>query len=134
MEVGSERKHYTVSHPIHLKPDEDLLSFIHHPLFTRDWKELGLDDDDLAELELCVMVGPKEGRLEPGTGGLRIIRVGPDARPERPPFRVFVYYVFFEDRSIVALLAAESADGDADISDEDRQQLRVLINEIEEEL
>jgi hypothetical protein len=46
---GNEQRQYVLSDPKDFKT-EILLSFLHHPLFTADWADLGLDDDDLAEL------------------------------------------------------------------------------------
>lgn len=119
---------------IAMKP-EDLLSFIHHPIFTRDWKDLGLDDDDLAELELCVMIGPKKAEVIADSGGVRLLKVGPDPRPSRPPFQVVVAYVFFEHRPIAAFLGASRADGDdLEITAEDRERLRELMADIERDI
>jgi hypothetical protein len=126
-----ERKRYILSHPVQLKP-EDLLSFIHHPTFTNDWKDLGLDDDDLAELELCLMVQPKGEALVGGDdGAVRLIAVESEIRADRRSVSVVVGYALFEHRSIVALLAAEFWDGEnLGITDDDRDRLRDLVDEI----
>jgi len=118
---------------------EDVLSFIHHPIFTQDWIDLGLDDDDLAELELCVMATASMARGGVDRCGVSFATVTPEPRPGRDPFRVQVCYVYFEHRSIAALLAADPADGNErddgiGISDGDRLRLRALIDEIGEEI
>jgi hypothetical protein len=121
---------YTVSHPVALQP-EDVLSFLHHPQFTQDWHDLGLDDDDLAELELCIMATPRE-LDEPDC--VNLIHVFPEPRDGRPSFRAIVGYVHFRDQAIAALLAADGPDAGVEITDEDRQILRMLMAEIKAEI
>ena len=50
-------------------------TFIETPIFTRNWRELNLDDDSLAELQKILLDNPKAGVSVAGTGGMRKIRV-----------------------------------------------------------
>ena len=134
MESGSDRRRYTLRHPPYLKP-EDVLSFIHHPLFTQSWSGLGLDDDDLVELGLCIMACPRCGHEINGVPGLRFMNVTSEARTYRPPISVYVYYASFEEQSIAALLeVVEKSDEDDEITTDDSAKLRKLIEEITKDL
>jgi len=42
--------------------------------FVREWDRLGLEDDDLNELEQLILTDPDAGALVSGTGGLRKLR------------------------------------------------------------
>jgi len=95
---------------------------------------LELDDDDLCELEMCVMCGGSNARTMVGTSGVRLMSVTPEPRIDRTVIEVIVGYVFFEERAIVALLAAEPRGGDTRISNEERERLCQLVLEIAEDI
>ncbi len=46
-------------------------TFIEVPIFTNRWKELGLTDENLRELENALLRNPKTGDTIQGTGGIR---------------------------------------------------------------
>jgi hypothetical protein len=48
--------------------------FIYTQKFDREWKNLGLNDDDLIALELFLLENPNSGRMVRGTGGIRKMR------------------------------------------------------------
>lgn len=50
-------------------------TFIEVPMFTKKWKELGLTDEALRELQNVLLNDPKTGDVIQGTGGLRKIRI-----------------------------------------------------------
>lgn len=49
-------------------------TFIQTKEFTRNWDELGFNDDDLRRLELQIMSDPQIGAVMRGTGKLRKMR------------------------------------------------------------
>lgn len=49
-------------------------TFIQTKKFTRNWDELGFNDDDLRRLELQIMSDPQIGAVMRGTGKLRKMR------------------------------------------------------------
>lgn len=63
------------------------------PSFTRDWHRLGFTDDDLAALQLRLMINPEEGKVIPGSKGLRKIRIRASGRGKRGGARV-IYIVY----------------------------------------
>ena len=58
-------------------------TFIEVPMFTKKWKELGLSDDILRELQNILLENPKSGDVIQGTGGLRKIRIPLDNAGKR---------------------------------------------------
>ena len=50
---------------------DDLLNFIELPSFVESWEELGLEDEDLAALQIGLMSDPRQGPLVKESGGLR---------------------------------------------------------------
>ncbi len=50
-------------------------TFIEVPMFTKKWRELGLTDENLRDLENILLENPKAGDAIQGTGGMRKIRI-----------------------------------------------------------
>ena len=48
--------------------------FVYTQKFDREWKNAGLNDDDLLLLELFLLENPNSGRFMQGTGGIRKLR------------------------------------------------------------
>ena len=46
-------------------------TFIEVPLFTKRWKEIGLNDNDLRSLQIMLLKDPESGPVMEGTGGIR---------------------------------------------------------------
>ncbi len=74
-------------------------TFIEVPIFTNRWKELGLTDEDLRELENVLLRNPKAGDTIQGTGGIRKIRIPMDNTGKRGGGRVI--YVDIEVKEII---------------------------------
>ncbi|MCD4728084.1 MAG: hypothetical protein K8R46_10505, partial [Pirellulales bacterium] len=71
-------KRLKVLYPAHRLKPEDILHFIELPVFTKRWKQLGLnDEDDLAALQIFIMVAPKAAKPIEKTDGLRKTRFAP---------------------------------------------------------
>lgn len=54
--------------------------FIHGKKFDEQWKNLGLSDDNLKDLQKLLMENPKIGPVISGTGRLRKMRYGIENR------------------------------------------------------
>lgn len=77
-------------------------TFIETPEFTRNWKGLGLEDQDLRRLELEILRNPKAGKVIRGTGGLRKLRFAIDNMGKSGSARVC--YVDFPSKETVYLI------------------------------
>jgi hypothetical protein len=123
------RARYVVSHPPTIRPD-DVLSFVHHDLFLADWKDLGLDDDDLRGLELGIMLGPVSQPVISGTAGVRKIRFVPSSWNVGKSGAARACYVVFPEVSVAVLLAAYRKNAKETITPAEKKALRALIQEI----
>ena len=63
-------------------------SFIEMPLFSKRWKELGLSDDELFELQDYLLKYPDAGVLMKGTGGIRKLRLALENKGKSGSIRV----------------------------------------------
>lgn len=132
MEFGPQRTRYTASRPPELELD-DILTFVEHPTFTRDWRDLSLDDDDLIDLQLGIMASRSEALGQVDIGGLGLIGVRSEPRTYRPPISVMVAYVRVQLERKAVLLAAD-VPSEATMVDEKLAQVWALVNEIELDL
>ena len=105
--------------PTHLRSFE----FIEAPAFTR-YREDYLDDEGFRELQRGLARYPEAGDLIPGAGGIRKLRWKDPRRGKgkRGGLRI-VYYVFLSDDEIW-LLTLYDKDEAADLSEDERRQLR----------
>ena len=58
-------------------------TFIEVPLFTKRWKEIGLDDEELQVLQIMLLKDPESGPIMEGTGGIRKVRFPIENRGKR---------------------------------------------------
>ena len=63
-------------------------TFIQTREFSRNWDELGFDDEDLRMLELDIMNNPQKYPVMKGTGGLRKARISLDNKGKSKGARV----------------------------------------------
>ena len=76
-------------------------SFIEVPTFTAKWRELGLTDEDLRELQKVLLQNPKKGDSIVGTGGLRKIRIPMENRGKGKRGGARVLYVDVEIKELI---------------------------------
>ena len=107
-------------------------SFIETVIFTKRWAELGLTDDNLAELEKFIMENPDAGDIIQGTGGLIKLRWKLPGKGKRGGTRIL--YVDFVKYSKTILINCYSKKEKDNISDKEKAVYKKLIKEIGEEL
>jgi hypothetical protein len=66
------------------------LVFVETSLFTKMASDL--TDDELREAQDALLANPEAGRLIPGTGGARKLRVGTKGKGKRGGARIIYYY------------------------------------------
>ena len=79
-------------------------SFIEVPLFSKRWKELGLGDQELRQLQLLLLKAPESGPIIEGTGGIRKVRFPINNQGKSGSVRVC--YTDFAEYEIIYLLTA----------------------------
>ncbi len=106
--------------------------FIFMPEFERQWKNCGLNDDNLKDLEAHLCEHPEEGKLIQGTGGLRKFRWALPSKGKSGGSRVlYVDFAFFEK---IFMITCFSKNVKVSLSSEEKNQIRSVIEEIKREL
>ena len=106
--------------------------FIETPFFTKRWNDLGFNDEDLLKLQIELIEKPKSGRIVSGTGGLRKMRYAFKNRGKSGSVRVC--YIDFETYSLFYLIDAYSKNEKDNLSKEERNELKRIIQEIDKNL
>jgi len=100
--------------------------------FEKQCKQLGLDDDDIADIEGELLDNPAIGVVIQGTGGIRKMRIKLPAKGKSGGARVvYVDFVSFEK---IYLLTAYGKTVKQDITQSEKKELKKLVNCLESEL
>ena len=105
--------------------------FIILPNFEQSWKKLGLNDDELRDLENEIMENPEKAPLIPGTGGIRKIRIKLPGRGKSGGARVI--YIDFIHQQHVYFLAAYAKNKQENLTDEEKKILKSLVELLKKE-
>ena len=102
--------------------------FVHTQIFDRQWKELGLDDDDLRSFQAELIDNPKNNPIIQGTGGIRKARFS--FRNKGKSGGVRVLYLNIERVSIIALISVYSKSEKENITAEEKRIMSGLVETI----
>jgi len=106
--------------------------FVILPEFEKCWRQCGLDDDDLREIEDYLCLHPESGDVIPGTGGLRKLRWNLKDKGKRGGVRTF--YVDFAYYERIYLISAFSKNVKTDLNEDKKKGIKILIKALENEL
>ncbi|MCM1145814.1 MAG: type II toxin-antitoxin system RelE/ParE family toxin [Blautia sp.] len=101
------------------------------PTFTKKWKELGLNDDDLRVLENILLDNPKAGKAIQGTGGLRKIRIPLEYIGKRGGGRVL--YVDVEMKETIYFVNVYTKNEKDDLTEDEKKALKAVVRILQEE-
>ena len=105
-------------------------TFIEVPLFTKKWKELGLTDENLRELQNILLENPKAGDAIQGTGGLRKIRIPLDQHGKRGGGRVI--YVDIELKETIYFINVYAKNEKDDLTEEEKKAFKAVVKILKE--
>ena len=105
-----------------------MIRFVETPVFTRQVVEL-MADDEYDKLQTALVLQPDLGDLIPGTGGLRKIRWGEQARGRGKRGGVRVIYYWHRSGPLIYMLLAYSKKERDDLSAEQKRTLKKLLEE-----
>jgi hypothetical protein len=105
--------------------------FIRTNIFEEDWKDAGLNDDDLRELENILLENPEAGALIRGAGGARKVRIAFPGQGKSGSGRVI--YVDFAVSEHIYLLLVYAKSKQVTLSDAQKKATRELIGGIRKE-
>ena len=108
-----------------------LRTFIEVPLFTKRWKEIGLNDDDLLVLQIMLLKDPASGPVKEGTGGIRKVRFPIENRGKSSSVRVC--YTDFEEYEVTYLITAFTKNEQENLSASEKAELKKLVKALKEE-
>lgn len=106
--------------------------FIILPEFEKQWKSMGLTDDDLKSLQEELTINPQKGDVMQGTGGLRKMRISLENRGKSGGARVC--YVDFTIYDKIYLITAYPKNTMENLSKEQRNAIKAAIKELEKTL
>lgn len=106
------------------------MTFIEHPVFTRQITAL-LSDDEYKALQAELAANPRKGDVIPGMGGLRKVRMALPGRGKRGGARV-IYLLMLKVETTFMLYAYSKGDIE-DMTGEQKKRVRQLVEEIKAE-
>ena len=104
--------------------------FVMMPEFDRQWHKLGLNDNELQQLQETLLKDPKAGKVIQGTKGLRKIRIAFEGQGKSGSGRVA--YVDFTVHETVYLITAYSKNEKDDLSKAERNEIAKMIVRMEQ--
>ena len=106
--------------------------FVELPAFGKEWKSMGLTDNDLRRLQEELLVDPKVGKVMRETCGVRKMRFAFEAQGKSSSVRVI--YVDFEIHEKLYLLTAYPKNEKDNLSKTERNTLKQLVGVLEQQL
>ena len=106
-------------------------TFIEVPLFTKRWKEIGLNDADLLNLQIMLLKNPQSGPVMEGTGGIRKVRFPLENKGKSGSVRVC--YTDFEEYEVTYLITAFTKNEQENLSAEEKTVLKKLVKVLKNE-
>jgi hypothetical protein len=108
---------------------QTLLTFVETTVFTKRILELGLEGP-LRGLQNALLANPEAGDLDPGTGGLRKVRMADPERKKGKRGGARVHYLWVEHKRTIYLLYVYSKGDAATLTAEQKRQLRQVVTQI----
>lgn len=106
--------------------------FVESVVFTRRIARMGLESE-LRELQLELLENPKAGDLDPGTGGLRKVRMPDFGRGKGKRGGARVHYLFLPHRNMICLAFVYGKDESDSLTAEQKKALRAMSETLKRE-
>jgi hypothetical protein len=111
---------------------ERLFTFVETTVFTKRVIALGLEEP-LRNLQEGLLTNPEAGDLEPGTGGLRKIRMPDPGRGKGKRGGARVHYLWLKHRGRIYFIFVYGKNESARLTAEQKRQLRAIATRIKEQ-
>ncbi len=109
------------------------ITFVETAVFTHRIERLGLEDE-LRALQLELLKNPRAGRIDPGTGGLRKVRVSMGGRGKGKRSGARVHYLHLPHAHRAYLIFVYGKDESNTLTSKQKAQLRLIVDEIKREV
>jgi hypothetical protein len=106
--------------------------FVETTVFTRRVEALGLEDE-LPELQRILAANPNAGAVDPGTGGLRKVRLASPKRSQGKRGGARVHYLALAHRGTIYLLYVYGKDEADALTHDQKRQLKLVVDAIKRE-
>ena len=106
--------------------------FVMMPVFDKQWRDMGLDDNDLQVLQSELLNNPQTGKVIKGTEKLREMRFSLSNKGKSGASRVL--YVDFVLAETIYLIFAYPKNEKDDLTDEERNNIKKMIDKLEQSL
>lgn len=106
--------------------------FVRLSEFEKQSKHIGLDENDIRDIELTLLANPAIGDLIKGTGGIRKVRITLPNRGKSSGARV-IYIDFTRYKKIYLITVYAKSETD-DLSKAEKNELKLLVRILESEL
>ena len=104
--------------------------FVMMPIFDKQWRDMGLDDIDLQNLQAQLLKNPQIGSVIRGTGKLRKMRFALPGKGKSGSSRVL--YVDFVVAETIYLIFAYPKNEKDNLIAEERNNIKKLIERLEQ--
>jgi hypothetical protein len=111
----------------------DLLTFVETSVFTRRVQALGLEGS-LQRLQAELLANPEAGDVEPGTGGLRKIRIADPSRGKGKRGGARVHYLWLQHKGRIYLVFVYAKNEATTLTATQKWQLREIATKIRNEV
>lgn len=105
--------------------------FVYTQPFRKSWAAMGLNDEDLKELENELLDNPQTGDVIQGTGGARKMRIQLYGQGKRGGARVIYVDIFEKER--LYLLFAYPKNIQENLTSEQKKAIKTMIERIKRE-
>lgn len=109
------------------------ITFVESAVFTKRVVRLGLEEA-LRRLQHELGANPTAGSVDPGTGGLRKVRLADPAHGRGKRGAARVHYLWIPGRRLVYLLFVYSKDETQTLSPDQKKTLAAVVHAIKREL
>ena len=106
-------------------------TFVETEQFSKKWKQLGLSDESLRELQNTLLQNPKSGDVIQGTGGLRKIRIPLGNTGKRSGGRAL--YVDIELKETIYFINVYTKNEKEDLTEAEKNAIKTVIKVLKEE-
>ncbi len=114
------------------KESQLISPFIEVPLFTKRWREIGLNDDELLALQIMLIKDPESGPVMEGTGGIRKVRFPVSNCGKSHSVRVC--YTDFAEYEVTYLITAFEKKDQENLTDAEKRVLKRLVKPLKDEV
>ena len=106
-------------------------TFVHTKPFRTSWEKMGLNDDDLKQLEDVLLENPQEGDVIQHTGGARKLRIKLEGRGKSGGGRVIYLDIYEAEKTY--LLFAYPKNVQENLTPEQEKAIKALVDAIKKE-